>query len=98
MSAAPHDHDPVTITVPADVAAALDERVRSGEYATAGDVVRNGLRLLSEDDRLAEDPAAEQWIREVAMPIARATIADPSRSLSLDAVRAHFAEKRARRA
>lgn len=98
MSAAPHDQDPVTITVPADVAAALEERVRSGEYATAGDVVRNGLRLLSEDDRLAEDPAVEVWLREVARPIAEATIADPSRSLPAGAVRAHFAEKRARRA
>jgi len=98
MSAASHHDDPVTITVPADVAAALEERVRSGEYATAGDVVRNGLRLLNEDDLLAEDPAVEAWLRDVAEPIANATIADPARSIPTDAVRAHFAEKRARRA
>ncbi len=51
--------------------------VASGEYARQGDVVRNGLRLLSEEHGLLNDPRVEYWLREVAVPIAKATLADP---------------------
>jgi len=98
MSAASHDEEFVAIAVPADVAAALDERVRSGEYATPGDVVRSGLRLLGEEEHMLAEPELDRWLRDVALPIAQATAADPSRSIPADGVRAHFAEKHARRA
>ncbi len=98
MSAAEHEDDLVSLVVPAEVAAAVRARVDSGEYASQGDVVRNGLRLLIEEDDLLSDPDVEQWLREVAVPIAKATFADPSRSIPADEVRARFAARRATRA
>lgn len=98
MSAASHDEEYVAVTVPADVAAALYEHVRSGVYATPGDVVRSGLRLLGEEEHLLAGPEIDLWLRNTALPIAHETVTDPSRSIPADAVRAHFAEKRARRA
>jgi antitoxin ParD1/3/4 len=98
MSASPHDRDLVSIEVPADVAAAVNARVEAGEYASQGEVVRNGLRLLTEEDAVLNDSEVEQWLRTVAVPIAEAIQADPSRSIPAKHVREHFAAKRARRA
>jgi len=84
--------------VPGDVAAAVNERVASGEYASQGDVVRNGLRLLTEETQTLDDPEVENWLRQVVVPIAEATLADPSRSIPAAQVRAHLAAKRAGRA
>ena len=98
MSAAKHAEDLVTIVVPAEVAAAVNARVDSGEYPSQGEVVRHGLRLITEEDSLAHEPDVERWLREVVVPIAEATLADPSRSIPSDEVRAHFAARRAARA
>ena len=67
--------------------------VDSGEYESHDDVVRNGLRLLTEEDEVARSPEVEGWLREAAVPIAGATAADPSRSIPAHEVRAHFAAK-----
>jgi len=97
MSAAPDGDDLVTLAVPADVAAAVKARVETGEYADPGEVLRNGLRLLSEEDDALGDPEVEKWLRAVVAPIAEATLADPSRSVPADQVRAHLAAKRSGR-
>lgn len=96
VTAASND-DQVTIVVPSEVAEALNARVDSGEYASQGDVVRNGLRLLTEEDEVLHSPEVERWLREVAVPIAEATSADPSRSIPAHEVRAHFAAKHDKR-
>lgn len=88
----------VTLVVPADVAAAVDERVHSGEYSSQGEVVRNGLRLLTEEDYLLRQPEVERWLHDVVVPIAQATVAEPARSIPAEDVRAHFAARRAARA
>ncbi|WP_220093602.1 type II toxin-antitoxin system ParD family antitoxin [Flexivirga caeni] len=88
----------VSIDIPADVAAAVDARVRSGRYASQGDVVRDGLRLLSEEDGIFRDAEVEHWLRTTVVPIAEATVADPSRSLTAEEARALVAAKRAARA
>lgn len=98
MTAAPREPDLVTIEVPADVAAAVKARVESGEYPSQGDVVRNGLRLLTEEDAMLHDPEVEHWLRTVVAPIAEATLADPSRCIPAEQVRAEFAAKPVRRA
>ena len=96
MTAASND-DQVTIVVPSEVADALNARVDSGEYASQGDVVRKGLRLLTEEDEVLHSPEVERWLREVAVPIAEATSADPARSIPAHEVRAHFATKHLKR-
>lgn len=94
MSAAEHDNDLVTIAVPADVAAAVKARVDSGEYASQGDVVRTGLRLLIEENDVLDAADVQRWLRAVAVPIAEATLADPARSIPAEDVRARFGTKR----
>lgn len=98
MTAASSDQELVTIDVPADVAAAVNARIRSGEYGTQGDVVRDGLRSLNEEDSVQHDPEVERWLRTTVVPIAEATIADPARSIGADEVRSHFVSKRTNRA
>lgn len=98
MTAAPRDQGLVALEVPADVADAVNARIDSGEYASQGDVVRNGLRLLSEEADVLRDPEVEHLLRTVVVPIAEATLADPSRSIPAREVRAHFAARRAGRA
>jgi antitoxin ParD1/3/4 len=50
---------PLTVTLPHDMAAMIKARVASGEYATESEVVRDGLRAL-----LARDAAVEAWLRD----------------------------------
>jgi antitoxin ParD1/3/4 len=53
---------PITITLPHDMAAMVKAKVASGEYASESEVVRDGLRALQ-----ARDAALEAWLRgEVA--------------------------------
>jgi len=52
----------ISVTLPHDMAAMVKAKVRSGEYATESEVIRDGLRTL-----LARDAALENWLRgEVA--------------------------------
>ncbi len=51
-----------TISLPNEQSDYIDEKVASGEYGSASEVVRAGLRALKERDRAIED-----WLRtEVA--------------------------------
>lgn len=84
----------VTLDVPADVAAAVRALVDAGHYGSPGDVVRDGLSLLAEEDRLLNDAGVEDWLRGVGLPIAEATLDDPSRSLTAEDVHARFAGRR----
>jgi antitoxin ParD1/3/4 len=53
---------PMSITLPHDMAAMVRAKVESGEYATESEVIRDGLRALQ-----ARDAAVESWLRgEVA--------------------------------
>lgn len=53
---------------------------------------------MTEEDDLLHDSEVEHWLPAVVVPIAEQTLADPSRSVSAEEVRAHFAAKRAGRA
>jgi antitoxin ParD1/3/4 len=50
---------PISITLPHDMAAMVRAKVASGEYATESEVIRDGLRALQ-----ARDAAVEAWLRE----------------------------------
>jgi putative addiction module CopG family antidote len=53
---------PLTVTLPHEMAAMVKAKVASGEYATESEVVRDGLRALQ-----ARDAAMEAWLQgEVA--------------------------------
>ena len=51
----------LSITLPNEMADVLRERVRSGEYASESEVIREGLRAL-----FARDQAIESWLRDEA--------------------------------
>lgn len=48
---------PISVTLPHDMAALVRAKVASGEYATESEVVRDGLRALQ-----ARDAAMESWL------------------------------------
>ena len=74
---------PISVTLPHDMAAMVKAKVTSGEYASESEVIRDGLRTL-----LARDRAVEDWLREKVAPAYDALKADPSRAVSADHVRA----------
>ena len=77
-----------TISLPAEQGAFIDRLVESGEYGSASEVVRAGIRALQQHDK-----AIEHWLRtEVAETYDRVK-AGTERMISAEEV---FAELRAR--
>ena len=64
---------PLTVTLPHDMAAMVKAKVASGEYATESEVVRDGLRALQ-----ARDTALEAWLRGEVAKSCDEFAADPS--------------------
>lgn len=81
----------LSITLPNDMADVVKEKVRSGEYASESEVIRDGLRAL-----LARDRAIENWLVQQVGPAYDALKADPSRALTADEVRARLAAEHAK--
>ncbi|QYF93149.1 type II toxin-antitoxin system ParD family antitoxin [Massilia sp. PAMC28688] len=76
----------LSITLPPDLADAVEEMVRAGQYASESEMVHDGLRIL-----LARDVAVETWLLEEVGPAYDALKNDPGRALSVDQVRARLA-------
>jgi antitoxin ParD1/3/4 len=79
-----------TVSLPAEHAAYIDAKVAAGDYASASEVVRAGLRALQE-----RDAAVERWLKEEVAPAYDALKADPSRGIPAAEV---FGEIRVRHA
>ncbi len=81
-----------TISLSADQASFIDPKVAAGDYATASEVIRAGLRALKE-----RDDAVERWLNGEVTATYDAMKADPARGISVDdafaAVRAHHAKR-----
>lgn len=75
----------LSITLPERMANLVKEKVRSGDYASESEVIRNGLRAL-----IARDRAVEGWLHMQAAPSYDALKSDPARAISLDEVRARL--------
>jgi len=73
---------PLTITLPLEMAQMVKDKVSSGEYATESEVIRDGLRTLA-----ARDAAVDRWLREEVAPTMDALRKDPSLVSPLDEVR-----------
>ena len=81
----------LSITLPNEMADVVKAKVRTGEYATESEVIRDGLRVL-----LARDRIVESWLRQEVGPAYDALKADPSRAVSSDQVRARLAAEHAK--
>jgi antitoxin ParD1/3/4 len=68
-----------TISLPSEHAEYIDAKVASGDYASASEVVRAGLRALQE-----RDAAVERWLREEVVPTYDSMNADPTRGVPID--------------
>jgi putative addiction module CopG family antidote len=73
---------PLTITLPLEMAQMVKNKVSSGEYATESEVIRDGLRTLA-----ARDAAVDRWLREEVAPAMDALQKDPSLVSPLEDVR-----------
>lgn len=80
----------LSITLPNEMADALRARVRSGEYASESEVIRDGLRAL-----FARDEAVEAWLHEEVAAAHDALAADPSRAVTARQVRDRLAAEHA---
>jgi antitoxin ParD1/3/4 len=73
---------PLTITLPRDMAQMVKDKVSSGEYATESEVIRDGLRTLA-----ARDAAVDHWLREQVAPTLDALKSDASGTMPLEEAR-----------
>lgn len=80
----------MSITLPYDLANSVKAKVHSGQYASESEVVREGLRAL-----MAQDRAVERWLLDQVGPAYDALIADPSRAVTPDQIRARLQAERA---
>jgi putative addiction module CopG family antidote len=76
----------MSITLPNELAAAVRDKVASGEYASESEVIRDGLRVL-----IARERVVERWLRNKVGPAYDALEADPSRAVTADRIRARLA-------
>jgi putative addiction module CopG family antidote len=82
----------LSITLPRQMAEMVEAKVRSGDYASTSEVIRDGLRALAE-----RDGVVEAWLREEIPRRLDAYDRDPSTGRTIEQVRATLADQLAKR-
>jgi len=82
-----------SITLPNDMAETVRAKVASGQYATEGEVIRDGLRAL-----MARDQAVETWLRKEVATAYDALKSAPSTAVPASRVRARLAASHKKKA
>lgn len=72
----------LSITLPLEMARMVKAKVKSGEYATESEVIRDGLRTL-----VARDAALEKWLTDQVVPTIEAIDAGTMRTVPIEDVR-----------
>ena len=78
----------LSITLPTEMAEMVNAKVQAGDYASSSEVIRAGLRALTE-----RDDAVEMWLRDVITERAKNADLNPSALLGIDDVRATVAKR-----
>ena len=81
-----------SITLPNDMAEAVERKIKSGAYASVSEVVRDGVQAL-----LERDAAVERWLREEVVPGHQEYLADRSKGVPAEAILDRIKGRRARR-
>ena len=79
-----------SITLPNEMAEAVERKVQSGAYASVSEVLRDGVRALME-----RDAAVERWLREDVVPGHAEYLADPSKAFPAEEVLGRIKVRRA---
>ncbi len=77
----------MNITLPAEMAQAVREKVAAGKYASESEVIRDGLLALADRDSIMEP-----WLNHDVAAAYDALRADPGRAVSIAHVRATLAD------
>jgi putative addiction module CopG family antidote len=77
----------MSVTLPHEMADMVRAKVDAGDYASESEVIREGLRALA-----ARDRALEAWLSDTVAPAYDRLMADPSRAVSPDEVRARLSQ------
>jgi antitoxin ParD1/3/4 len=80
------------ITLPLDLAQAIEGKVKSGAYAAVSEVVSESLHAL-----LERDAAIEQWLRDEVLAGHREYLADPSQGVPAEDLLDRIKARRAAR-
>jgi len=70
-----------SITLPHDMAEAVERKIQSGAYASVSEVMRDGVRALME-----RDAAVERWLREEVVSGHAEHLANPSKAIPVEEV------------
>jgi putative addiction module CopG family antidote len=81
-----------SITPPVDIAEIVEEKIRTGGYASVSEVVRDGVRAL-----IDRDAAVECWLREEIVTGHQEYLADLSKGVPPDSVLIRIKDRRAAR-
>ena len=78
------------ITLPLDLAEAIEGKVKSGAYASVSEAVSEGLHALFE-----RDAALEQWLHDEVIAGHQEYLADPTRGVPAEDIVARIKARRA---
>jgi antitoxin ParD1/3/4 len=81
-----------SITLPHDMAEAVESKIKEGRYASVSEVMLDGVRAL-----LERDAAIERWLREEVVAGHKEYLADPSKGVTGDAILPNIKARRAKR-
>jgi antitoxin ParD1/3/4 len=81
-----------SITLPLDLAKAIEGKIKSGAYASVSEVVRDGVCAL-----LERDAAVEQWLRDEVIVGHQEYAADPSQGVPAEEILDRIKARRAAR-
>ena len=70
-----------SISLPIDMADLVEEKIKSGVYASVSEVMRDGVRAL-----LERDAAVERWLRDEVIAGHQEYVADPSKGVPAEAI------------
>jgi putative addiction module CopG family antidote len=79
-----------SITLPHDMAEVVASKLKSGNYASVSEVMRDGVRALMD-----RDAAVERWLHEQVVAGHQEYLADPSKGVPADAVLSRIRARRA---
>jgi antitoxin ParD1/3/4 len=83
------DTQQFSITIPLDLAQAIEGKVKSGDYASVNEAVSEGLHAL-----LERDAAMDQWLREEVLAGHQEYLADPAKGVPIEDVLARIKARR----